>query len=72
MSDSVKAERRRLAKLQELENKIAALETEMAELGRKLEDPPKDTALVRKWGNRYAALQKEMDLLLWEWEGLQS
>ena len=72
MSDSVKAERRRLAKLQELENKLAALETEMAELGRKLEDPPKDTALVRKWGNRYAALQKEMDLLLWEWEGLQS
>jgi ATP-binding cassette subfamily F protein 3 len=66
-----KEERRRLAKNQELENKIAALEAEMAELGCKLENPPADTALVRKWGNQYTEMQKEMDLLLWEWEGLQ-
>jgi ATP-binding cassette subfamily F protein 3 len=69
---AVKEERRRIARLQELENKVAALEVQMAELGRKLEHPPKDTALVRKWGNQYAALQAEMDAWLVEWEGLQS
>ncbi len=71
-SDTLKAERRRVARLQELENKIAALEVQLAELGRKLENPPKDTALVRKWGNQYAALQTEMDAWLAEWEGLQN
>jgi ATP-binding cassette subfamily F protein 3 len=67
---AIKAERRRVARMQELENKIAAIETQMAELGRKLEDPPKDTALVRKWGNQYTALQAEMDTWLAEWEQL--
>jgi len=66
-----KETRRRIARLQELENLIAALEIQMAELGRKLENPPKDTALVRKWGNQYAGLQAEMDMWLAEWEGLQ-
>ncbi len=70
-SDSAKAERRRVARLQELENKIAALEAQMAEIGYKLENPPADTALVRKLGNQYAALQKEMDAHLAEWESLQ-
>ena len=65
---AAKEERRRIARLQELENKIATLETQMAELGRKLENPPKDTVIVRKWGNQYAALQTEMDVWLAEWE----
>ncbi|HEX7541902.1 MAG TPA: ABC-F family ATP-binding cassette domain-containing protein [Anaerolineales bacterium] len=69
---AAKEERRRIARLQELENKISALEIQMAELGRKLETPPKDTVLVRKWGNQYAAMQAEMDAWLAEWEGLQS
>jgi len=69
---AVKEERRRIARLQELENKIAALELQIADLGRKLERPPKDTALVRKLGNQYTALQSEMDTWLAEWEGLQS
>jgi ATP-binding cassette subfamily F protein 3 len=69
---AVKEERRRIARLQELENTIAALELQIADLGRKLERPPKDTALVRKWGNQYTALQSEMDTWLAEWEGLQS
>jgi ATP-binding cassette, subfamily F, member 3 len=70
-SDSLKAERRRIARLQELENKIAALEAQMAELGRKLENPPKDTVVVRKMGNQYTALQAEMDAWLAEWELMQ-
>jgi len=69
---AAKEERRRIAHLQELENKIAMLEVQMAELGRKLENPPKDTVLVRKWGSKYAALQTEMDTWLEEWEGLQN
>ncbi|MCX6038451.1 MAG: ABC-F family ATP-binding cassette domain-containing protein [Chloroflexi bacterium] len=69
---AAKEERRRIARLQELENKIAAQEVQMAELGRKLENPPKDTTLVRKWGNQYTALQAEMDAWLAEWEQLQN
>jgi ATP-binding cassette subfamily F protein 3 len=69
---AAKEERRRIAHLQELENKIAVLEVQMAELGRKLENPPKDTVLVRKWGSQYAALQAEMDTWLAEWEQLQN
>ncbi|HEX7541299.1 MAG TPA: ABC-F family ATP-binding cassette domain-containing protein [Anaerolineales bacterium] len=68
---AAKEERRRIARLQELENQIAALEVQMAELGRKLESPPKDTVLVRKLGKQYTALQAEMDIWLAEWEGLQ-
>jgi ATP-binding cassette subfamily F protein 3 len=68
---AVKEQRRKLARLQELENQIAALETELAEIGFKLENPPADTVLVRKLGNQYAALQKEMDAHLAEWESLQ-
>ena len=69
---AAKEERRRIARLQELENKIAAQEVQMADLGRKLEKPPKDTALVRKWGNQYTTLQAEMDAWLAEWEQVQN
>ena len=71
-SDPVaREERRRIARLQELENKISNIEAQMAEIGLKLEMPPADTALVRKLGNQYAALQAEMDQWLSEWENLQ-
>ena len=66
-----KEERRKIAKLQELENIISDLEKQLAEIGQKLENPPKDTALVRKWGTLYADLQKKMDENLMEWENLQ-
>ena len=68
---AAREERRRIARLQELENKISNIEAQMAEIGRKLEIPPADTAFVRKWGNQYAALQVEMDQWLSEWENLQ-
>jgi ATP-binding cassette, subfamily F, member 3 len=69
---AIKEERRRIARIQELENKIATLDEQMAEIGRKLEHPPLDTAIVRKWGNQYTSMQKEMDILLAEWDGLQN
>jgi len=69
---AAKEERRKIARLQELENKIAVLEVKMGELGRKLENPPKDTVLVRKFGTQYSVLQAEMDAWLAEWEQLQN
>jgi len=71
VDSSVKEARRRVARLQELENRISGLEAELAEIGHRLENPPTDTDLVRKWGNQYTALQKEMDRQLQEWESLQ-
>ena len=70
-SPGERAERRRLAQLQELENHIAALERQLAELSIKLENPPADPAKVAKLGKEYASVQREMDEKLDEWEGLQ-
>ncbi len=70
--EAAKAERRRLAKTQELENKIAALESELAGIGIRLENPPADPARVAQLGRDYARVQKEMDELLAEWENLQA
>ena len=49
-SPEAKAERRRLAQMQELENQIAELEHQLAELGKQLENPPADPAEVAKLG----------------------
>ena len=71
-SRSSKEERRQIAKIQELENSIKTLEFELAEIGQKLENPPTDTGLVRKWGNQYSEIQKKMDEKIMEWEELQT
>jgi seryl-tRNA synthetase len=68
----VKDERRRLAQLQQLENTIAELEKQLAELGLRLENPPADTAVVTQLGQDYASVQKKMDEKLGEWEKMQS
>ncbi len=64
--------RRRLARLQELENKIAALEAELSQIGYRLENPPADPARVAQLGKEYQRVQLEMDGWLAEWEQLQS
>ncbi len=69
---SAREERRRLARIQELENKIAALEEDLSQLGFRLENPPPDPGKVGKLGREYAHVQYEMDLLINEWEGLQT
>lgn len=70
-TDAARQERRRVAQLQELENKIAALESELAQIGFLLENPPADPAKVASLGRSYARIQKEMDERLAEWERLQ-
>ena len=70
-TDRAKAERRRVAKIQELENKISTLEQELAQLSFRLENPPPDPVKVGQLGREYARVQYDMDLLIGEWEELQ-
>jgi ATP-binding cassette subfamily F protein 3 len=69
-SASTKEERRKLAQVQQLENKIAELEATLANLGAQLESPfvkPNEVAVL---GKEYERVQKEMDAKLAEWETL--
>jgi ATP-binding cassette subfamily F protein 3 len=68
---AAKEKRRRIARVQEWENKIAALESELNQIGFRLENPPTDPAKVAQLGKEYQRIQHEMDDLLAEWEGLQ-
>ena len=70
-SAKTKDERRRLAQLQELENTIAALEKDLANLSAQLESPLVSASEVVKISKEYERIQKEMDVKLGEWEGLQ-
>jgi len=66
-----KEERRKIAKVQELENKIAELESTLANLSFQLESPMLKPDDVVKISREYERVQKEMDVKLAEWEGMQ-
>ncbi len=68
---SLKEKRRRLARLQELENTIADLESQLAVITAKLEDRFVNQNDVVGLGQKYQLIQKEMDLNLLEWEKMQ-
>jgi ATP-binding cassette subfamily F protein 3 len=63
-------ERRRKARLQEVETLIASSEDELRLVSLKLENPPADPAKVRKLGNEYVRVQRELDNLMEEWAEL--
>ncbi len=67
----IKEERRKIARLQELENKIAELESTLANLGAQLESPMVKPDEVAKIGREYERVQKDMDAKLAEWERMQ-
>ena len=67
-----KEERKRVAQLQELENKIAELEATLANLSSQLESPMVKPDEVIKIGNEYNRVQAEMDEKLAEWEKMQA
>ncbi len=69
---STKEERRKIAKLQEIENAIAELEATLANLGSQLESPFVKPEEAGKLGVEYGRVQREMDLKLNEWERLQN
>jgi hypothetical protein len=70
-SQSAKEERRRVAQLQELENRIAELESTLSNLSSQLESPFVRPDEVRKIGTEYERVQREMDEKLNEWERMQ-
>jgi ATP-binding cassette subfamily F protein 3 len=63
-------EKKRRARLKQVEERIAYLEGEIAVLSRKLESPPKDLQQVQRLGQEYASYQDELDRLIEEWEQL--
>lgn len=63
-------ERRRRARLREVETLIASLEAELDTLGRKLEKPPSEPSKVQRLGQDYVRVQSELDELMVEWESL--
>jgi ATP-binding cassette subfamily F protein 3 len=63
-------QRRRKARLEEVETLVASLEAHLDTLTRKLESPPPEPEKVQKLGQEYVRVQKELDGLLEEWESL--
>ena len=60
-------EKRKRARLKEVESLIDQLEDSLAILSHRLENPPKDAAKVQKLGNEYVRVQKELEALMEEW-----
>jgi ATP-binding cassette subfamily F protein 3 len=69
-SHAAAQERRRLARLAQVEEQIAALEARLSGLARQLEDPPADPEEVEKLGHDYVDVQNQLEALLAEWEEL--
>ncbi len=63
-------ERRRKARLKEVEEQIANLERQLAALSRQLENPPSDPAKVQRLGGEYVRLESALENLIQEWEDL--
>jgi ATP-binding cassette, subfamily F, member 3 len=71
-SKETKEERRKIAQLQELENTIAELEAQIANLSAQLESPFVNPVEAAKLGTEYERVQREMDEKLDEWEKMQA
>ena len=65
-------ERRRRARLQEIEIQITELEEQLAALSLQLESPPDNLDEIQQMGEDYVQIQNELNALLVEWEGLHT
>jgi ATP-binding cassette subfamily F protein 3 len=65
-------ERKRRARLKEVEERITLLEETLATLSRKLENPPADLSKVQSLGKKYVQVQDELNALVNEWEQLHT
>ena len=63
-------ERRRRARLSEVEERVTDLETRLEKLAADLAKPPEDLGRVQAMGEEYVRVQAELDRLLKEWEQL--
>ena len=66
------ADRKRIARLEEVEDRINFLENRLKELSEDLAQPPDDPDQVAQLGHDYRELETELDILLHEWEELQN
>jgi ATP-binding cassette subfamily F protein 3 len=69
-TSATKLERRRRARLEEIEGLVETLEQQLEVLSRKLENPPVHLAELQKLGVEYVQVQSELDELMSEWEQL--
>jgi len=65
-------ERRRQARLQEVEDRVTRLEEQLGTIAIRLENPPRDPLLVQHLGEDYVQIQDEINALLAEWEQLHA
>lgn len=66
------ADRKRAARLEEVEDRIGHLEALLQDLGSKLADPPDDPGQVASLGHDYKEAERELEDLMIEWEILQN
>ncbi len=60
-------ERQRRQRLSDLETEIGKIEEDLAQVSRKLEDPPADAGQVYKLGEEYERLQQALEQRMEEW-----
>ena len=65
------ADRRRIARLEEVEARISELEALLKKTGRELSAPPDDPDQVAALGHEYREAETELEMLMNEWESLQ-
>ena len=65
-------DRKRTARLEEVEERIGQLEVQLEVLGKKLADPPNDPGMVASLGHDYREAENELENLMIEWEILQN
>jgi len=70
LQHAASSERKRRARLKEVETQIEILEQRLAALTEQLEKPTVDPARVQEMGEEYVAVQEEIEARLVEWEGL--
>jgi ATP-binding cassette, subfamily F, member 3 len=65
-------QRRRKVRLNKVEGRVNELETQLAKISQKLENPPENPAKVQRLGGDYVEIQNELQALIAEWEQLQT
>jgi ATP-binding cassette subfamily F protein 3 len=65
-------ERRRQARLEEVETRVTELEAQLEMISEQLANPPDNPELVLRLGDDYVEIQNELEALIVEWEQLHS
>jgi len=65
-------ERRRVARLTEVEARVTELENQLSEIAARLADPPENPDEVLRLGDDYVEIQNELEALIAEWEQLHA